>query len=193
MSAPGELRDPLVGSTVGSRVLDPGVWLPDGWQANSVRSQIAYDLGRHCTRGTVELDVRGPLSQTGKRVILAAWNEEGGADSDRASQGFFQLRLFERGMMLRLSYRPGGRSYEGKTGPLEWPDGETWVHVRGSWDTTGGESVLWRDGVETQRGRFNRPFEGLRWLFLGRDNYKPGTSFIPDPGLVYRNLRVEAS
>ena len=53
--------------------------------------------------------------------------------------------------------------------------------------------MLWRDDVELQRGRFNRPFEGFRWLFLGRDNYKPGTSFIPEPGLVYRNLRVETA
>ena len=95
-------------------------------------------------------------------------------------------------MMLRLTYRPGGRSYEGKTGPLEWPDSKTWVHVRAEWDTCGGENVLWRDGVEVQRGRFNRPFEGFRWLFLGRDNYKPGAAYAPDPGLVYRNLRVAA-
>lgn len=193
MTASGELHDPLAGSTVGRRPLDPGVWLPDGWQADSRGSQIVYDLGRHYSRGTVVFDVRGPLSQTGKRVIFAAWNEEDAADSDRASQGFLQLRLFERGMMLRLTYRPGGRSYEGKTGPLAWPNSEKSVQMRASWDSTGGDSVLWRDGEEIERGRFNRPFEGFRWLFLGRDNYKPGTSFIPEPGLVYRNLRVEAS
>ena len=193
MTAPGELRDPLVGSTIGQRPLDAGVWLPDGWQADTQRCQIRYDLGRFCQRGAIEFEVRGPLSQMGKRVIFAAWNEEAGTDSDRASQGFFQLRLFERGMMLRLTYRPGGRSYEGKTGALEWPDGETWVHVRAEWDTAGGDNVVWRDGAEVQRGRFNRSFDGFRWLFLGRDNYKPGTSFIPDPGLVYRNLRFEVS
>lgn len=196
MTAPGDLRnlrDPLTGSTIGQRPLDPGVWLPDGWQADTQRCQITYDLGRFSQRGTVDFDVRGPLSQTGKRVIFAAWNEEAAADSDRASQGFFQLRLFEGGMMLRLTYRPGGRSYEGKTGPLEWPDSETWVRLRATWDTTGGDNVLWRDGVEIQRGRFNRPFAGFRWLFLGRDNYKPGTNFIPEAGLVYRNLAVGES
>ena len=192
-SATPLLHDPLAGGTAGQQPLERGLFLPDGWQAATQRSQITYDLGRFCDRGTVELEVRGPLSQTGKRVIFAAWNEAAAADLDRATQGFFQLRLFETGMMLRLTYRPGGRSYEGKTGPLAWPDVRTWVHLRAEWDTTGGDNVLWRDGVEIQRGRFNRSFEGFRWLFLGRDNYKSGTNFIPEPGLVYRNLRITTS
>lgn len=72
--------------------------------------------------------------------------------------------------MLRLTYRPGGWSSEQAAAPLEWEN--RWYAIRGVWDTAGGESSLWRDGVLLKTGRFNRPFEGFRWTFIGTDNYQ---------------------
>ena len=207
------------GKTTGERPQDPGEFLSAGWKVNSERCQMKYDLGRFHTRGVVEFDVRGPLSQQPKRSLFSAWNEparrflpglNGGAtpfgrhafsttyggvsdeaaaaDGDRETQGFFQLRLMQGGMMLRLTYRRGGRSFEGKTGPLEWED--KWYHIKGAWDTEGGLCHLWRDGELLSSGRFNSSFEGFRWVFIGKDNYQ---KFVSIAGLVYRNLRVYAA
>ncbi len=110
------------GTATGERPRDPGEFLSAGWKVDSERCQMKYDLGRFHTKGVVEFDVKGPLRQQPKRSLFSAWNEEAAADGDRKTQGFFQLRLMQGGMMLRLSYRPGGRSFEGKTGPLEWED-----------------------------------------------------------------------
>lgn len=173
------------GTTTGERPQDPGEFLSAGWKVNSERCQMKYDLGRFHTKGVVEFDVKGPLRQQPKRSLFSAWNEEAAADGDRKTQGFFQLRLMQGGMMLRLSYRPGGRSFEGKTGPLEWED--KWYRIKGAWDTEGGLCHLWRDGELLSSGKFNSTFEGFRWVFIGKDNYQ---KFVSVPGLVYRNLRV---
>jgi hypothetical protein len=177
------------GGAKGAILQDPGEFTPEGWKVTTPRCQIRWDLGRHYSRGQVEVVVRGPLHVTGrnvKRNAVALWNEEAAADGDRKTQGFYQLRFQEDGMMLRLSFRPGGRSYEGKTGPLEW-DGSRWYTIRGTWDTAGGENRLWRDGKQIQQGRFNSAFPGFRWVFIGKDNYQ---QFHSVPGVVYKSLKV---
>lgn len=173
------------GRTDATRPRDPGEFTPDGWRVRSLESQLKYDLGRHYRKGRVELEVRGPLRQKSKHSLFSAWNEEAASDGDRKTQGFFQLRLVDEGMMLRLTYRPGGRSFEEAAAPLQWDD--RWYRIEGVWDTSGGESMLWRDGVLLKKGAFNRPFEGFRWLFIGTDNYQGFTSI---PGAVYRKLKV---
>lgn len=177
------------GVTKGTRPQDPGEFTPDGWKVNSERCQIRYDLGRFYVRGAVELQIRGPLFARGanvKRNAFAAWNEEAASDGDRKTQSFFQLRFQEGGMMLRLSNRSGGKSYEGKTGVLDWDDAR-WYTIRGEWDTASGINRLYRDGILIQSGKFNAGFPGFRWLFIGKDNYQ---SFVSIPGVTYRNLRV---
>lgn len=131
------------------------------------------------------MEVKGPLEQVQRHSLFAAWNEEAAADGDRKTQGFFQLRLVQKGMMLRLTYRPGGGSFEDKTGPLPWQ--EKWHRLEGEWDTRGGPCVLRLDGQVLIVGPFNRPFEGFRWVFIGKDNYQDFTSV---PGVIYRNLKV---
>jgi hypothetical protein len=170
----------------GTQPQDRGEFTRDGWRVHSERCQMKWDLGRHYPRGTVEFEVKGPLRQQAKRSLFSAWNEEAAADGDRKTQGFFQLRVMEEGMMLRLTFRPGGGSFEGHTGKLEW-DADRWYRIRGSWDTEGGLNHLWRDGKLIATGRFNQPFAGLRWVFIGKDNYQ---KFVSIPGLVYRNLKV---
>ncbi len=179
------VEDFTAGRTSGVRLQDPGEFTAEGWRVTTERTQIRYDLGRHYTRGMVEIEIRGPLNQTGKRTAFAAWNEEAGEDGDRRTQAFFQLRLQEGGMMLRLTNRSGGRSYEGRTPPIAWED--RWYLIRGEWDTAGGESRLWLDGTLIQSGRFNARFGGLRWVFIGKDNYQQQWSV---PGIVYRRLKV---
>lgn len=173
------------GRTAAMRPRDPGEFTPEGWKVNSLASQLKYDLGKHYRQGRVELEVKGPLRQKAKHTLFSAWNEEAGADGDRTTQGFFQLRLIDEGMMLRLTYRPGGRSFEQAVAPLNWE--EKWYRIEGTWDTAEGESTLWRDGMLLQAGKFNASFEGLRWIFIGTDNYQNFTSI---PGLVYRRLKV---
>jgi hypothetical protein len=164
---------------------DAGKFTPEGWLVTSEKCQMKWDLGRFYEKGIVEFEVKGPLAQQPKRSLFSAWNEEAAADGDRKTQGFFQLRVMEQGMMLRLTFRAGGRSFEGKTGPLDWED--KWYRVKGEWDTNGGLCRLWRDGELLSEGKFNSEFKGLRWMFIGKDNYQ---SFVSIPGLVYRNLKV---
>lgn len=173
------------GRTFASKPRGPGAFTPEGWMANSPASQLKYDLGRHYRKGRVEIEIRGPLNQQPKHSLFSAWNEEAAADGDRKTQGFFQLRLMNGGMMLRLTYRPGGRSFEGEAAPLDWED--KWYRIEGTWDTAGGDSTLKRDGVLLKSGRFNAPFEGFRWVFIGTDNYQ---EFRAIPGMVYRRLKV---
>jgi hypothetical protein len=173
------------GRTAASRPRGPGEFTPEGWMVNSLASQLKYDLGRHYKKGRVELEIKGPLKQQPKHSLFSAWNEEAAADGDRKTQGFFQLRLIDGGMMLRLTYRPGGRSFEQAVAPLEWQD--KWYRLEGAWDTAGGESTLRRDGVLLMSGKFNSPFEGFRWIFIGTDNYQ---RFASIPGMVYRRLKV---
>jgi len=178
-------EDFTAGRTAAARPRDPGEFTPDGWRVRSFDSQLKYDLGRHYRKGLVEIEIRGPLKQKPKHALFSAWNEEAASDGDRKTQGFFQLRLIDEGMMLRLTYRPGGRSFEGATGPLDWED--KWYRIEGTWDTAGGESTLKRDGVLLKSGKFNAPFEGFRWVFIGTDNYQ---DFRAIPGMVYRRLKV---
>ena len=179
-------EDFAAGRTKAERPQDPGEFTAEGWRTDTERCQMKWDLGRHYPRGTVEFDIKGPLKQQPKRSLFSAWNEEAAADGDRKSQSFFQLRVIRDGMMLRLSNRSGGRSFEGYTGELEW-DEERWYHIKGSWDSEGGLNFLWRDGKLLRAGRFNRPFAGFRWIFIGKDNYQ---KFVSIPGVVYKNLKV---
>ena len=134
-------------------------------------------------RGPVRIDAEGQ-----KRNAVALWNEEAGADGDRKTQNFFQLRFQEGGMMLRLTNRSGGRSFEEKTGPPEW-DQTRWYTIRGEWNSAGGDNHLWRDGVLLKTGNYNATFPGFRWVFVGKDNYQ---RFHSIPAVVYRSLRVWA-
>ncbi|MGH9672629.1 MAG: hypothetical protein ACRD44_05560 [Bryobacteraceae bacterium] len=155
----------------------------------SERSQIRYDLGRFHSAGVVEIVLRGPLRIEGegmKRNAVALWNEEAGADGDRKTQSFFQLRFQEGGMMLRLSNRSGGRSFEGQTGTLDWNENR-WYTIRGEWNAAAGKNHLWRDGELLKSGSFNAAFPGFRWVFIGKDNYQ---RFHSIPGVVYRSLKV---
>ena len=173
------------GRTKGARPQDQGEWTKDGWKVGSEQTQLKYDLGRHYRKGSVEMQVRGPLSQPKKHSLIAGWNEEAAVDGDRKTQSFYQLRLQETGMMLRLSNRSGGKSFEGKTGPVQWTEG--WHTVRGTWDSAGGENHLWLDGKLLKTGKFNAEFDGFRWFFLGKDNYQKQYSV---PGLIYRNVKI---
>jgi hypothetical protein len=173
------------GRTAASRPRDPGEFTSEGWKVTSPASQLKYDLGKHYKKGRVEILIRGPLKQMAKHSLFSAWNEEAASDGDRKTQGFFQLRLIDGGMMLRLTYRPGGRSFEQAAAPLDWED--KWYLIEGAWDTAGGESELRRDGVLLKSGKFNAPFQGLRWIFIGTDNYQ---NFASIPGMVYRRLKV---
>lgn len=184
-----DIDEPLL-RPPGAGVVRPGEseFRADGWHAMTSEAQIRWDLGKHYRKGSVEFEMRGPFAQEPKRILFAAWNEEAATDGDRKTQAFLQVRLIGGGMMLRLTHRPGGRSFEKATGPIAWPSASNWVKVKATWDTTGGDSVLWLNGVEIQRGKFNQPFPGLRWVFIGRDNYK--RSFTTVAGMTFRNLRV---
>lgn len=177
------------GRANGVRLQDPGEWTGEGWKVTSERTQLRYDLGKHYARGVVEAVLRGPLRIEGedvKRNVVALWNEEAGADGNRLTQSFFQLRLQGGGMMLRLTNRAGGRSFEGQTAPLSW-DSARWYTVRGEWNSAGGVNRLWRDGELLKAGEFNAAFPGFRWVFIGKDNYQ---RFHSIPGAVYRSLKV---
>jgi len=171
--------------TSGIQPHDKGEFTPEGWRVTTPNTQIKYDLGRFYSRGSVEMQVRGPLSQPLKHSLIALWNEEAAVDGNRKTQSFYQLRLQETGMMLRLTNRSDGRSFEGKTGSLDFGDG--WHTVRGTWDTKGGENHLWLDGKSIKSGKFNAEFPGFRWVFIGKDNYQEQFSV---PGIEYRNLKV---
>ena len=173
------------GKTKGLLLQDKGEWTREGWKVGSGQTQLKYDLGKHYKKGSVEIQVRGPLMQPKKHSLIAGWNEEAAADGDRKTQNFYQLRLQENAMMLRLTNRSGGRSFEGKTGPISWTDG--WHTVKGTWDTTGGENHLLLDGKLLRSGKFNAETEGFRWFFLGKDNYQKQYSV---PGLIYRNVKI---
>lgn len=171
----------------GVRSQDQGILDKNGWHINSTNCQVKYDLGKFYTDGIVEFDVKGPLSQRGKRVLFAAWNEECAKDGDRKTQGFFQIRVQNHGMMLRLTYRPGGRSYEGYTSKLHW-DREKLYHIKCNWNTQNETCNLWRDEQLLISGKFNAPFDGFRWCFIGKDNYKP--KYLSITNITYKNLSI---
>jgi CubicO group peptidase (beta-lactamase class C family) len=173
------------GKTSGVRTQDAGEFVADGWRVNSEYCQIKWDLGAFYAKGRVELEVRGPLEVEPKRSLVSLWNEEAAVDGDRNTQSSYQLRVMDNGMMLRLTNRSGGRSFEGRTPPLEWKD--KWYKIKGVWDATGGNNRMWRDGELLREGKFNDEFGGFRWAFIGKDNYQ---EFVSIPGLVYRNMKV---
>jgi hypothetical protein len=173
--------------------LERGTFTPAGWRVDSERCQLRYDLGRRFARGIVEFEVKGPLRQPDKRILFAAWGDPAAAETvaqkeTERTASFHQVRLQENGMMLRLTHRPGGRSFEGLVHDVPWKEGR-FHHVKATWDTDGGESALWLDGKEIKRGKFNARFDGFRWVFLGRDNYRPEMARAI-PGLVFRNFKV---
>jgi hypothetical protein len=185
-------RDLSAGATTSpaARPHDPGEFTAEGWRINSARCQLKYDLGRAWPCGRIDVAVRGPLNSVDKRLILALWNEEAATDGDRKSQSFLQARLMQRGAMLRLTHRAGGSSFEGLSAPLVW-NPANWVRFRITWDTRpGGVCELWRDGELLQRGTYNSSHPGLRWLFLGCDNYQELSHSIM--GLTFRDLQIEA-
>jgi hypothetical protein len=164
-----------------------------GWRLQTEDDQLVIDLGSLQPRGTVELEIAGPVAQPDKRILLAAWPDAAAEENVTRKEtardaAFFQVRLQERGMMLRLTHRPGGHSFEGLSPALPWKDAG-FHHIKATWNTAGGDSVLWLDGKELQRGRFKGSFAGFRYLFLGRDNYRPDMARAI-PGLVIRNLQV---
>jgi hypothetical protein len=185
--------DFTAGTHSGVQEQNPGVFDSEGWHVNTKQCQIKYDLGAFKTHGIVEFQIKGPLDVPNssytfnKQITFAVWNEEAAVDGDRLTQGFFQLRFQDDGMMLRLTYRPAGSSYEGQTAAMTW-DPDQWYTIKGEWDTQGGTCRLWRDGVLIQQGSFNSSFPGLRWVFIGKDNYK--ATYESLPGAVYRNLKV---
>jgi hypothetical protein len=187
LSSVGVCDDFTTGRHSGTQPQQPGIFNSEGWYVNTNQCQIKYDLGEFKTHGIVEFYIKGPLDVDWKQIVFAVWNEEAATDGNRQTQAFFQLRLQEHGMMLRLTYRPGGSSFEGLTGTLSW-DQNKWYHIKGEWDTRGGTCSLWRDGQLIKTGKFNSSFIGLRWCFIGKDNYK--SSYVARPGVTYKNLKI---
>jgi hypothetical protein len=179
--------DFTTGSHSGTQPQHPGQFTSEGWVVNTNQCQIKYDLGELKTHGIVEFYIKGPLDVDWKQIVFAAWNEEAATDGNRTTQSFFQLRFQEHGMMLRLTNRSGGGSFEGLTGTLSW-DANRWYHIKGEWDTRGGTCSLWRDGQLLKTGKFNASFSGLRWCFIGKDNYK--STYVSLPGVTYKNLKI---
>ncbi|MDL5050988.1 hypothetical protein QQ054_33865 [Oscillatoria amoena NRMC-F 0135] len=173
------------GRASGAQLQEQGIWDQDGWKVAGERTQLKYDLGRHYRKGSIEVVVKGPLNYPAKTSVVAGWNEEAAEDGNRKTQNFIQLRLVEGGMMLRLTNRPGGRSFEQHTGPLDW--GQDWYTIRGEWDTAGGLNRLYRNGKLIQEGKLNAETPGYRWFFLGKDNYQQQWSV---PGMIYRSFRL---
>jgi hypothetical protein len=125
------------GTAKGVQLQDKGQFTPEGWKVGTARTQLRYDLGKLYPRGVVEVVMRGPLRIEGrdvKRFAVALWDDEEATDGDRKQQSFFQLRFQEAGMMLRLTNRAGGKSFEGQTPPLDWDDGK-WYTLRGEWNS----------------------------------------------------------
>lgn len=104
---PAVVEDFTTRRTSGAQLQDRGEFTREGWCVTTERCQMKWDLGRHCPRGTVEFDVKGPLRQQDKRSLFSAWNEEAASDGGRKTRGVFQLRVM-RG------------SLEAYTGPRPW-------------------------------------------------------------------------
>jgi hypothetical protein len=188
------IDDPLIGKTIGIRSQDQGEFTKEGWKVTTPSCQIKYDLGKLYQKGTVEFDIKGELEQEPKRIVFAAWDKDYNSTPEssdsRESQSFFQVRIADEGMVLRITNRGEGGTMEKHTGPLKWGDKDKWVHVKAIWDTrgVGGQSKLWRDGVEVRHGIYKGKIPGFRWVYLGRDNY--GNGYKSVPGFTFRNLKV---
>jgi len=149
-------------------------------------SQLMWDLGRPYQQGTVEFEVRGALDQEDKKVLFALWDTDSGGKPD--SGQYLQVRVMDEGMLLKVGGPEVTKPLEKHTGPLVWLGKDTWVHVKVTFDAQqGGVSRLWRDGVEVRRGKLRGSLQGLRYAFLGQDNYHNYKSI---PGLMFRNLRI---
>jgi hypothetical protein len=188
------INDPLLGKTIGVRAQDPGEFTSDGWRVTTPTCQIKYDLGKLYQKGTVEFEIKGELEQEPKRIVFAAWDKDYNSTPEksdsRESQSFFQVRIADEGMVIRITDRGEGGTMEKHTGPLKWGDKDKWVHVKATWDTrgAGGVSRLWRDGIEVRHGIYKSKLPGFRWVYLGRDNY--GNGYRSVPGFTFRNLKV---
>jgi hypothetical protein len=186
--------EPLTRAPAGAAFpLDRGSFTAAGWRIESEQCQIRYDLGRPFKRGVVEFEVKGPLRQPERRILFAAWADQAASETvaqkkEEKNASFHQVRLQENGMMLRLTHRAAGRSFEGLVRDVRWREG-AFHHVRATWDTDGGESALWLNGEEIKRGKLDARSAGFRWLFLGRDNYRPQMARAI-PGLIFRNFKV---
>jgi hypothetical protein len=185
------IDEPLRGQTKAEVRRDPGRLTPEGWQVTTKESQLRWDLGKLYRRGTVEFEVRGHLEQEDKRILFALWDvEEGAENQEKGTGNFFQIRLMDEGMMLRLTARGKVKTIEKHTGLLAWPSPDTWVHVKATFDTREGQILrLWRDGKEMRVAKLRGgSIPGFRYAFLGRDNY--GDSYEAVPGFTFRNLKV---
>ena len=89
----------------------PGMsaFTPEGWSVQQGDAQIRWDLGKFYRKGTVEFEIKGPLSHEPKRILFAAWNDSAATDGDRKTQEIFQIRPIGNGMMLRATNRSGAR------------------------------------------------------------------------------------
>lgn len=172
-------EDFTTGSTQGVQSLEPGVFTSEGWRVQSENSQLKFDLGRRYSRGTVEIEMKGPLYQLLKRAVFSADYD----DAAKGTSGLFQLHLQKGGMSLRLLR--GEEEFEAATSAMNWKEG--WYTVRARWDTAGGDNALFLDGQLLRIGQLQTRFEGLRWLFLGRDS---SPAYLSVPGVVYRRLKV---
>jgi hypothetical protein len=202
----GICEDFTTGTTSGTPGIHPGTFTEEGWLVSDFDSQLLWDLGQHYVRGSMEVEVKGPVIIVNdgdtKKPFVSLWNTEIGrnCDEDRGEgdiTAFYQWRFQAEGMMLRLTNRPGGSSHEGLNTNLELSE-EDWHVVTGVFDTQGGTNALYLDGQLVNQGTFNAPFDGLRYVWIGTDNYFRGCDDggMPNPGwgaiegLTYRNFKV---
>ncbi|MGH7944020.1 MAG: LamG-like jellyroll fold domain-containing protein [Opitutaceae bacterium] len=177
------LDEPLSGSTRAQTLRDPGTLTAEGWKVTSEDSQLRWDLGRPYQKGTIEFEVKGELNQEDKKVLFALWETTSGG---KQSEPRLQVRVQDEGMLLVILGN-GVKALEKHTGPLAWPAKDQWVHIKVTFDTQGGISRMWRDGVLVRHGKLRGNVPGLRYAFLGQDNYHNYKSIV---GLVFRNLRI---
>jgi hypothetical protein len=163
----------------GAQPLDAGIFTAEGWRVQSENTQMRYDLGGLYSRGTVEIELKGPLYQLLRRAIFSAVSD---APAPRP-QGLFQVQVQRGGMSLRLVH--GESDIEAVTQAMNWSDG--WYRIRARWDTRGSESLLWLDGRLLRLAQYPGKSDGFRWFFLGR-NGSPAQLSVP--GVVYRRLKV---
>jgi len=190
-----DLNESLLGGAAAQTPLEPGQFTLEGWKVTSERSQLVWDLGRNYDEGTIEFEAKGDWLPEDKRVLFALWNVPEGSETGASGKpikkaAFFQIRLMDEGLMLRLTASGQAKTIEKHTGVLAWPDRDRWVHIKATFTTrNGGICRLWRDGVEIRKGALRgNVAPGFRYVFLGRDNYKGG--YVAIPGFVFRHLRI---
>lgn len=181
-----------------------GEFTGSGWKTNSATSKIVVDLGEHVSEGYVEFDVRGMRTglaggPNGKNIMLALWNLASGTNcSAPCDAAFMQVRFHtpprhDGSLLFRLTSRNttgSSNSYEGEVTGLTW-DPNTWYTFRAYWSANlGAGSALHLNGSVISTG--SQPNSvvhgGLRYLFIGDDNYKSGYDAVR--GLEFRNVNV---